>query len=204
MGFMVGAVWLRPHAASHARRDEEFVSVAMMGPKSRDRVMQVLKSSDIPAVTWGGSHTGFWVQVPESEAYRAISLLRKDAGQLHYPITFGDQHPLSKGDQWITPWADAPYADILGRPQYSSLTEVGACLRIAEVASVAMTYSKISRISYFRQTLSGVSGRIAVIEDLWLEKFPESYGGKRRITGFQVIDGGLGVHCVSDTEASDH
>lgn len=202
IGFMVGAVWLRRPPSVHIQDSPPFVRVAMIGVDRSANVMQLLNASNIPVVTWGGSHTGYWVEVLESEAYRAIAVLRKDAKQLHYFINFGDQHPLSRGDNWITPWVDAPYSELLGRPQYSSTTDVGVCLRQPEVASVAKTYSKISRISYYKQELIGVAGRIAVIEDLWLEKFPGLYGGKRRFSAFQIIDGGGEVHCITDKESS--
>jgi hypothetical protein len=175
----------------------------MIGMDRDAHVKGLLATSNIPVVTWGGGKTGYWVQVPETQAFRAITILMKDAKKLHYYIHFGDQHPLSmQEEKWTEPWADAPYPDLLSRPQYSSSTEVGACLRRPEVADVAKTYSKISRIRYLRHNLFETAGKNAVVEELWLEKFPEVYGGKRRRSSFQIFGDGGEVHCVADKEWS--
>jgi hypothetical protein len=107
-------------------------------------------------------------------------------------------------EEWIKPWVDAPYSELITRPQCLSLTDVGACLRQPEVPSIAKTYPKISRVRHWRKNLFETTGKSAVIDELWLEKFPDYYGGKRRFSVFQIFGSGGEVHCISDSESSDH
>jgi len=202
IGLAVGTVFLRGPRSPHNHDSEDFVSVALISMESDAHVKELLAGSQIPAVTWGGGKTGYWVQVPECQVLRAMTVLRKNAKDLHYYIHFGDQHPLSHEEKWIEPWIDAPYPDLLSRAQYSSSTQVGVCLRHPEVAGIAKTYSKISRIHYFRHKLFDGAKDTSLVEELWIEKFPELYGGKRRISCFQILNGGGEVHCVVDKEST--
>jgi hypothetical protein len=203
VGFVVGTVFLRGTSSSRNQDSDDFVRVAMISMHRDAHVKELLAAGRIPVATWGGGKTGYWVQVPASQIDRAMTVLRKDAKDHHYYIHFGDQHPISLLEKkWIEAWVDAPYADLLSRSQYSPSTDVGACLRHPEVASVANTYPKISRIRYLKHKLFEASAKTVVVEELWMEMFPESDGGKRRLSGFQVFDGGREVHCITDRERS--
>lgn len=205
MGLMVGSVSVRRPSSSHTQDSEPFFSVAMIGMDREAHVKQLLAAHGIPFAVWGSGHGGYWVEVPVSQALRAIEVLRADAKTLHYYVHFSDRHPqaLSEG-KWLEHPVDLPYADLLSRPEFAASTALGTCLRHPDVATVARTFSKISQIRYLRYLLSEAARDRVEVEEVWLVNFPAAVGGKRRSAGFQIMGSGASVHLIKDTESSDY
>jgi hypothetical protein len=202
VGVILSLVWHRRSLPSPAEESEPFTSIAITSMSQTDRVNGLLGPHDILVAMWGGGKTGYWVQVPKSKALQAIEILRSDARRDWFYIHFGDRHPLESDAPWLVPWVDASYSEIINLPQYSSSTDIGACLRNGVIASVAQTYPKISRIAYRRDRLFE-SGRWNLsIEKVILEKFPDTPGGKRRSSHFQVFEGRQEAHVIWDGEPS--
>jgi hypothetical protein len=194
---VLSVVWQRQ---SLPPESEPFISIALTDTGQRGRVNHLLEKLDIPVAMWGGGKTGTWVEVPESRALQALEILRSEAQREWFYIHFGDRHPMVSEPEWLLPWVDASYPEILNLPRYASSTDIGACLRNGVIAKVAQTYPKISRIAYRRDRLFE-SGRWDLsIEKVWIEKFPDAPGGKRRSSHFQVFEGRQEAHVLRDGE----
>ena len=174
----------------------------MTSMTQQDRVNSILAKHSIPVAMWGGGKPGYWVEVPESKALQALEVLRIDAKRDWFYIHFGDRHQLQSEPMWLEPWVDASYSEILNRPQYSPSTVIGACLRNGMIARVAQTYPKISRIAYRRDRLFNSGPWNLSVEEVWLEKFPDAPGGKRKSSVFQVFEGRQEAHVIRDGEWS--
>lgn len=198
---VLGIVWNRHASYRESHESKPLVFIAMIGQNRDAHVKELFGANRILVVTWGGSHSGQWVEVPEGQAAQAIQLLHQDAKEHRYYVHFGDRHPSRCTEEpWIVPPANAPYSEMLTRPEYSKATVVGACLRLPEVADVARTYPRISRVRYFKRHLLEASEASPLLEELCIENFVEPSGGKGRDTTFQIFREVETVHCVGDVE----
>jgi len=194
----VGIAWNRHSDFWEAQESKPLVVIAMIGQNRDAHVKELLGAHRILVVTWGGSHSGYWVQVPEWQAERAILLLLQDAKEQGYSVHFGDHHVYSHSDaEWINPSVNVPYQELLDRPQYGEATEVGACLRRAEVATEAKAYSKIRRVRYSCRLLWEAVERSPLIQEILLEGSSSSREGVRRYSEVQILSLGGKVHCFA-------
>jgi len=188
---MILVVESRRNALTRQQDSDIMVRIAGVGGTDdpvHERIRLVLEGEGIPVVMWGSRFHN--VTVLRSEATRAIKILRKDAKERGYWIHFGDfpdTEPLSD-------WVYAPYAQILEHEKYAASTDLGACLRHPDVATLARGYPQIDRILYQRIPLFQSCAKDQVIQDVSLEQYLKPGTRKRRTTLFQIFGDQGEVH----------
>jgi hypothetical protein len=188
---MILVVESRRNALPRQQDSDIMVRIAGVGGTDypvHERIRLVLEGNGIPVAMWGSRF--YNVTVIRSEAKSAIKILRKDAKERGYWIHFGDfsdTEPLSD-------WVYAPYVQILERVKYAASTDLGACLRHPDVATLARGYPQIDRILYQRIPLFESCAKDQMIEEVRLEQYLKPGTRKRRTTLFQIFGDQGEVH----------
>lgn len=145
---------------------------------------------------------GYSVLVNRTDAAQALALLMADAKTRGYAITFqgGRSLPAARDRQWQATVLDAPYADLISAPAYSTQTELGTVLRHPRVTALKGQFPFVRRIETYAREYFGVDGRLHTGYEVKLEMV-ESLSGRPRAANFsfQVFEGGSPMLLLSAT-----
>lgn len=198
---IVGKVLNRDPTSPPPEEPPKLFRIAMVGgndSETHSRVMQVIKSHGMEVLVGGGGRAGKWVVLTDGNSREVTQILRKDSKSRGYYIRFGSASPWSFGEHAETHSVQAPYSEILTRPEYAESTQLGACLRRPDIAKALLRYLEIDEIMYLRRPLFEEGKGESIVDELLVVQLLEVGTRKNRSSYFQVFEGENEVHVVFD------